>query len=89
MPRISLKRLLASIVLLAIGCGFLAFGTAYDSAKMIYLPDGVLLTIWLTAGGLIGSGFFCPFRLTLFGFAVGIICQILFSIYIFFAHLPH
>jgi hypothetical protein len=66
MPRFTIKRLLAAVALIAVGCGMLG-AIRYVSAPFISLA------IWIAAGAVIGAGILTPFHRMRLGIATGIV----------------
>jgi hypothetical protein len=74
-PRVSLKRLLASVTLIAIGIGLAA--SAYHHLGDLSSPFDPfeLACIWLGGGAIAGAGALCPFQRVGAGALLGFMSQ--------------
>ena len=73
-PQFSLKRLFATVTLLAAG---LAVLSQIFRTDMIDDKSGKVLLFWVGGGMLMGAGILTPFRKTLLGAVLGLIIQVL------------
>jgi hypothetical protein len=74
-PRYSLKRLFASTTLIAVGlaCVIVAYRSLIEEKQI----DRLSIVLWIGGGVMIGAGALIPFRMTLFGVAIGFVVQLL------------
>lgn len=59
MPRFSVKTLLLSTTLIAVGAGVFSIFVASDRHA---LPDGIVGLLWFGSGALVGARLFGPFH---------------------------
>jgi hypothetical protein len=76
MPRFSLKRLFASITLIAIGVAMIA--AVFQHREIFEWYTALLFVV--AGGGTIGAGLFNPFRRPWLGVAIGILAVLAFLI---------
>jgi hypothetical protein len=74
MARFTLKRLFASVTLIAIGCGQIAF---LSRRARLAVDDPIVILAGLTSLPFICAGLLMPFKRTLIGACIGFVITIL------------
>jgi hypothetical protein len=76
MSQFSLKRLLLSVLLVAVGVAACVAALKVSSA---YAADAFVLTLalWIFGGAFVGAGAFCLFKRAELGALVGVVVQLL------------
>jgi hypothetical protein len=74
MPRFSLRRLLVSITLIAVG---IVAASMFFGLPTRRLDESTRHVLWYLGGALIGAGVFAPFRKVWLGIVLGLVTQLL------------